>query len=72
MDAGAGVGTYTLLMLNDGKSVAAIESVPSFVAELGRRFAGEARVTVYQGDLADAAAFAKLPEIRFRLVPECP
>src|SRR5881397_1910767 len=60
LDAGAGIGTYTDLMLRDRKTVTSIEFVPSFVEELHRRFRDDSRVALRQGDLADPTALAGL------------
>ena len=52
LDAGAGIGTYSGLMIEDGRSVVSLESVPQFVAWMRVRFAGDQRVTVLDADLA--------------------
>ena len=62
VDAGAGIGTYSTLLLEDGKTVASVEYVPAFAKELRRKFAGHARVSVYQADLADRGALSRLVE----------
>ena len=53
LDAGAGIGTYTELLLAEGKSVVALEHDSAFVDEMRRRFAGNPRVVVHQSDLGD-------------------
>ncbi len=63
LDAGAGLGTYTDLLLRDGKRVTSIEYDPQFVESLRQRFAGDGRVTVLQGDLADPQVFAGIPTV---------
>lgn len=51
LDAGAGIGTYTGLMIEDGRSVVSLESAPEFVARMRSRFAGDERVTTLEADL---------------------
>jgi SAM-dependent methyltransferase len=62
LDAGAGIGPFVDLMVEDGKKVVAIEFLPELVAELHRRFDGNENVTVRQGDLANASTFEGLSE----------
>ena len=62
LDAGAGIGTYTKLMQDEGKRVVALESDARFVDEMRRRFASNPLVSVHQGDLANAGALGYLPE----------
>lgn len=61
-DAGAGIGTYTELMLEDRRSVVALETDPGFVHQLRQRFEGDARVSVAGGDLGDPAGLAGFPD----------
>lgn len=63
LDAGAGLGTYTELMLKDCKRVIALETHPPFVEQLRLRFADDERVSVHEGDLSDSAAFAAIPTV---------
>jgi SAM-dependent methyltransferase len=60
LDAGAGIGPFVELMVDDGKDVTAIEFLPEFVDELRARFGNSDRVAIRQGDLSDAAALAGL------------
>ena len=59
VDAGAGLGAYTELLLADGREVVALEYLPEFKAELERRFGDNPAVSVFQADLGDPAG---LPE----------
>ncbi len=63
LDAGAGLGTYTELLLRDGKRVTSIEYDPRFVEFLRERFAGDNRVKVLQGDLSDPQVFEGVPTV---------
>ncbi len=58
LDAGAGLGTYTELMLRDGRDVVALEYGASFTASLVERFSARG-VDVRQADLGDPGG---LPE----------
>lgn len=53
LDAGAGLGTYTELLLSDGREVIALEYDEAFVRQLMERF-GARGVAVHQVDLGDA------------------
>lgn len=56
-DAGAGAGgDVAALLLVPGARVLAIDIHPGFVAQMRRRFADEARVTVEEGDMGALAA----------------
>lgn len=55
VDAGAGLGTYTQLLLGDAREVVALEYDRAFARELQRRFAGNGAVSVHQSDLGDPA-----------------
>lgn len=59
LDAGAGLGTYTDLLVEDGKEVVSLEYNQSFASHIQERFAGDARVDARQCDLSDPAG---LPE----------
>lgn len=61
LDAGAGIGTYTDLLLEDGRAVVALESDPGFAERLRQRFAGNLRVSVYHSDLSDPAGLPDFP-----------
>lgn len=63
MDAGAGIGTYTELLLGDGKRVVALEFETPFVERLRERFGDDERVLVRQADLSDPGAFDGLPVV---------
>jgi SAM-dependent methyltransferase len=58
LDAGAGVGTYTELLLGDGREVVDVEYSPEFVNVLRERF-GSSGVDIHRADLGDPAG---LPE----------
>ncbi len=55
LDAGAGIGTYTGLLLEDGHEVVALEYHEPFVRELQRRHPGNAALTVLQAELGSDA-----------------
>jgi SAM-dependent methyltransferase len=55
VDAGAGLGTYSQLLLGDGREVVALEYDRAFARELQRRFAGNGLVSIHQSDLGDPA-----------------
>jgi SAM-dependent methyltransferase len=63
LDAGAGIGTFTEILVADRRRVAVLESEPDFVASIRQRFASAPGVTVHQGDLTDTAAFAGIPTV---------
>ncbi len=50
LEVGCGTGTYTELLLRWCDRVVAVDLDPGFVAATGRRFAGEARLSVIEGD----------------------
>lgn len=52
LDAGAGIGTHTELLLQDGRSVVALEAHPLFAERLRQKFEGNPKVAVYEWDLA--------------------
>jgi SAM-dependent methyltransferase len=53
LDAGAGLGTYTNLLVEDGKEVVSLEYNAAFATHIQERFAGDARVDARQCDLSD-------------------
>jgi SAM-dependent methyltransferase len=63
MDAGSGIGTYTELLLKDGKRVVSLEFQKPFVERLEGRFGGDGRVIVRQADLSNPGDFAGLPVV---------
>jgi len=63
LDAGAGIGTYTALLVQDQRSVVALENDPLFVDELRRRFGDSSLVSIYQGDLADSNGLPNFPHV---------
>jgi SAM-dependent methyltransferase len=60
LDAGAGIGTHTELLLRDGHPVVALEADAAFVQALRERFRGVSSLTVYEADLADPASVARV------------
>jgi SAM-dependent methyltransferase len=62
LDAGAGIGTYTELLLDEGKSVIALEYDDAFVTEMKQRFNDDPRVSVHQADLGDLGGLPVFPE----------
>ena len=52
LDAGAGIGTHTELLLRDGHQVVAIEAHPAFVSRLRERFPESDSLQIFEGDLA--------------------
>jgi len=63
MDAGAGIGTYTELLLADGREVVSLEYDGAFVERLRQRFAADRRVSVQQADLGSPAGLPVFPEV---------
>jgi len=61
VDAGAGIGAYTELLLADGREVVALEYLPAFAAEIERRFGDKPKVTVIQADLGDPDGLPEFP-----------
>ncbi len=55
VDAGAGIGTFTDLLVADGHEVVALEYSESFAAQLAERFTGDPSVTVLRADLGAAS-----------------
>ena len=56
LDVGAGIGTFTALLADEGKSVVAAEPDPAFVPFLRTRFDGRPNVTVIERDALALAA----------------
>ncbi len=54
VDAGAGIGTYAEMLLADGHEVVALEYDAGFASQLKERFAGNAKVSVFQSDLCNS------------------
>ena len=52
-DVGAGGGTYTKVLADEGYSVDAVELTPSYVEEMNTLFAGCEKVNVYEGNAKD-------------------
>lgn len=63
LDAGAGIGTHTELLLNDGHHVVALEGDSSFVGRLRERFAGVEHLDVYATDLAATNGLGDFPPV---------
>jgi len=63
LDAGAGIGTFTEILVRDRRRVAVLEAAPEFVEHIRTRFSGDDRVTVHHGSLTDPAALAMMPEV---------
>jgi SAM-dependent methyltransferase len=63
LDAGAGIGTYTTFLVQDQRSVVALENDPLFVEELRRTFGDSPLVCVCQCDLADPDGLPAFPEV---------
>ena len=49
-DVGAGGGTYTKALAEEGYSVDAVELTPNYVAQMKELFAGNKRINVYEGN----------------------
>ena len=63
LDAGAGIGTYTALMAENGRTVVALENEPPFVSEINQRFQDNPLVAVIEGDLGAAAGLPPFPSV---------
>lgn len=63
LDAGAGLGTYTGLLVEEGHDVISLEYFPPFARHVAQRFGGDPRVTVFQADLGDPAGLPRFPEV---------
>ena len=63
LDAGAGIGTYAGLLLEDGHEVVALEYNPPFVEELKRRYAGNVALTVLQAELGSKSGLPQFDPV---------
>jgi SAM-dependent methyltransferase len=61
LEAGAGIGNLSGLLLNRGRLVV-LEREPVYLARLERRFEGRRNVRVVEADLADASTYADLAD----------
>ncbi len=61
LEAGAGIGNLSGLLLNRGRLVV-LEREPIYVARLARRFEGRRNVRVVEADLADGTSYADLAD----------
>jgi SAM-dependent methyltransferase len=66
LDAGAGLGTYTDLLLADGREVVALEYSPDFAAVLRERYE-PAGVQVHQADLSDPGGLPEFEPVQSAL-----
>jgi SAM-dependent methyltransferase len=62
VDAGAGIGTFTDLLVADGRDVVALEYSESFVEHLAERFGEDPSVTVLRADLADPSGLPQFAQ----------
>ncbi|MEK7248229.1 MAG: rRNA adenine N-6-methyltransferase family protein, partial [Chloroflexota bacterium] len=53
LDAGAGLGTYTDMLLKDGHEVVALEYNQPFANHLQKRFGGNPAIWISQADLGN-------------------
>lgn len=63
LDAGAGIGTFTEILVSDHRRVAVLENEPQFLESIRARFASNSAVTVHQGDLTDEKSFAGIEPV---------
>ena len=63
LDAGAGIGTFTEILVRDRRRVVVLETEPQFVASIRERFATNESVSVHEGDLTDTTTFAHIPTV---------
>src|SRR5512134_1614292 len=63
LDAGAGIGTFTEILVRDRRRVVVLETEPQFVANIRERFAANDRVSVHEGDLTNKTTFAQMPTV---------
>lgn len=63
LDAGAGIGTFTEILVSDHRRVAVLETEPQFLESIRARFASNSAVTVHQGDLTDEKSFAGIEPV---------
>ena len=52
-DIGAGCGTYTKVLAEEGHDVDAVELTPSYVAQMQEAFAGNEHIRVFEGNAKD-------------------
>ncbi|HET9466662.1 MAG TPA: class I SAM-dependent methyltransferase [Gemmatimonadales bacterium] len=58
LDAGAGIGTFTEILVADHRRVAVLETEPAFLDSIRTRFDSNSAVTVHRGDLTDENSLA--------------
>lgn len=58
LDAGAGIGTFTEILVSDHRRVAVLETEPAFLDSIRTRFDSNSAVTVHRGDLTDENSLA--------------
>ncbi len=63
LDAGAGIGTFTEILVKDGRRVEVLEFDEAFAEHLRQRFEGIAAVSVFPGDLTEKVALARIPVV---------
>ncbi len=63
LDAGAGLGTYTDLLVQDGREVVSLEYNETFARHIHERFAADPRVWARQSDLSDPAGLPEFPPV---------
>lgn len=63
LDAGAGIGTFTEILVADNRRVEVIESEPVFLEAIRERFASNAAVSVHAGDLTHQETFAGMQPV---------
>jgi len=63
LDAGAGIGTFTDILVRDRRRVAVLETEPQFLASIRERFGANEAVSVHEGDLTDKATFAHIQAV---------
>lgn len=62
IDAGAGIGTFTDLLVADGRDVVALEYSESFADRLAERFARDTSVMVLRADLGDPSGLPQFTQ----------
>lgn len=62
IDAGAGIGTFTDLLVADGHDVVALEYSEAFAAHIAERFARDPSVTVLRVDLGDPSGLPQFTQ----------
>ncbi len=63
LDAGAGIGTFTEILVSDNRRVVVLETDPQFLVSIRQRFASNAAVSVHEGDLTDGRAFVGIEPV---------